>query len=242
MSLRLGFDMDGVLADFGSAFHQIEYELFGADASRGPGPSPEEEAERTPDSTERSDGSQPANHGGQQPAAAAKAIDRRHEAVWRRIRATRDFWARLKPMDPDAVRRLHALMLKQRWEVVFITQRPPTAGETVQRQTQRWLVQHGFDLPSVLVIAGSRGAAANALRLTHLIDDTPRNCLDVKSDSSAMPVLIGGDEAAVRQAKKLGIGVAPTIGRCLQMLDATGRARQESGVISRIAALVGAAS
>ena len=235
MSLRLGFDMDGVLADFGSAFHEIEYELFGADVSGGPGPSPEDETEQTPESAERTDA-------GHQAATDAKAVDRRHQAVWRRIRATRDFWTRLKPMDPDAVRRLHALMLKQHWEVVFITQRPGTAGETVQRQTQRWLVQHGFDMPSVLVIAGSRGAAANALRLTHLIDDTPRNCLDVKSDSTAMPVLIGGDEAAVRQARKLGMGVAPTIGRCLHMLDATGRARQESGVISRIAALVGAAS
>ena len=65
-------------------------------------------------------------------------------------------------------------MLKQHCEFVFITQRPGTAGATVQRQTQRWLVHHGFDMPSVLVIAGSRGAAANALRLTHLIDDTPR--------------------------------------------------------------------
>jgi hypothetical protein len=103
-------------------------------------------------------------------------------------------------------------------------------------------VAQGFDWPSVLVISGSRGAAANALRLTHLIDDTPRNCLDVKSDSTAMPVLIGGDEAAVRQARKLGMGVAPSIGRCLHMLDATAHARRESSVISRIAALVGAAS
>ena len=47
-------------------------------------------------------------------------------------------------------------MIRHRWEVFFITQRPATEGQTVQRQTQRWLVEQGFDLPSVLVISGSR--------------------------------------------------------------------------------------
>jgi len=79
MQLRIGFDLDGVLADFGSAFREIEGQLFGADAPIGPGSSPEEEAERvSPRSA--------ANL-----AAAAKEIDRRHQAVWARIRATRDF-------------------------------------------------------------------------------------------------------------------------------------------------------
>lgn len=44
------------------------------------------------------------------------------------------------------------MMLRHPWEVFFITQRPATEGETVQRQTQKWLVQQGFDLPSVIVI------------------------------------------------------------------------------------------
>ena len=61
------------------------------------------------------------------------------------------------------------MMLRRGLEVFFITQRPATVGQTVQRQTQYWLRQQGFDLPSVLVISGSRGAAAGALRL-----DLPR--------------------------------------------------------------------
>jgi hypothetical protein len=225
MTLRVGFDLDGVLADFGSAFREIERELFGPDIPIGPTSTPEEEADQTPESKRPS----------------AKEIDRRHLAVWRRIRATTDFWATLKPLDPDAVRQLHALMLKYRWEVVFITQRPSTAGESVQRQTQRWLVRQGFDLPSVLVIAGSRGAAANALRLTYLADDSPRNCVDVKSDSTAMPILIGAGDPAVRQARRLGMGVAASIGECLRLLEAASRPAAPPGVIQRIAALVGCA-
>ena len=80
-------------------------------------------------------------------------------------------------------------MLQHRWEVFFITQRPATDGDTVQRQTQRWLVEQGFDLPSVLVIAGSRGAAAAALRLDYHVDDSPQNCLDVMAAASAKAVL-----------------------------------------------------
>ena len=230
MQLRVGFDLDGVLADFGSAFREIEGQLFGAEAPTGPRSSPEEEAERvSPRSAPNL-------------AAAAREIDRRHQAVWARIRATRDFWTRLKPTDPRAVGRLHALMLQHGWEVVFITQRPPTAGDTVQRQTQRWLVAQGFDWPSVLVVAGSRGAAANALRLTHLADDSPRNCVDVKSESEAVPVLVGGGDAAVRQARGLGIYAAATIDECLRMLDATARHTRPSTVVGRIAALVGYSS
>ena len=81
-------------------------------------------------------------------------------------------------------------MLRHRWEVFFITQRPFTAGETVQRQTQRWLVAQGFDLPSVLVLHGSRGTAAAALRLDYHVDDRPQNCIDVSVDSNAKTILI----------------------------------------------------
>jgi hypothetical protein len=225
MTLRVGFDLDGVLADFGSAFRDVERELFGPDTPIAPPSTPEEEAERRPESK----------------APSAKEIDRRHQAVWRRIRATTDFWTTLKPLDPDAVRRLHALMRKHRWEVVFITQRPATAGDTVQRQTQRWLVGQGFDLPSVLVITGSRGAAAGALRLAYFADDSPRNCVDIKSDSTAMPILIGASEAAIRQARQLGMGVAPSIGECLGLLEGASRGKVSS-VVQRIAALVGYAS
>ena len=43
MPLRIGFDMDGVLADFGLAFHEVETRLFGPVAPIRAG-DPEDEA------------------------------------------------------------------------------------------------------------------------------------------------------------------------------------------------------
>jgi hypothetical protein len=227
MTLRVGFDMDGVLADLGATFRQIESDLFGPETATAPRSAPEDEAEQSS-----------ARMGSQSPAASREA-DRRSRAVWERIRAIENFWTTLRPINSEAVRRLHADMLQHRWEVVFITQRPSTAGDTVQRQTQRWLVEHGFEMPSVVVIEGSRGAAANALRLTHHVDDTPRHCVDVRSDSTAMPILISGDEAASRQARKLGMGVATSIGECLQLLEHASNVARRPSALRRLASLVG---
>jgi hypothetical protein len=226
MSLRIGFDLDGVLADFASAYRDVEAGLFGVDPV-APAAEPAEEEE-------------------QQNAAAAEpsqpSRDRsRRDAIWRQIQSTPDFWLSLQPTDPFAVRRIHHLMLRHRWEVFFITQRPATQGDTVQRQTQRWLVAQGFDLPSVLVISGSRGAAAGALRLDYHVDDSATNCLDVLSDANARPILIVGsvDGATARRAKSLGIGVAVSIDEALNILEHASTAGRDQGILQRLASLVG---
>jgi len=101
-------------------------------------------------------------------------------------------------------------------------------------------VEQGFDLPTVLVISGSRGGAASALGLTYHVDDNPQNCLDVRK-SSAKPLLVApdGDDAAGASARKLGIGVAPRLSACLQILAKASAARSEPGLLEQLAALVG---
>ena len=226
MSLRIGFDLDGVLADFASAYRDVESGLFGEDPVAS--------------------AAEPAEEEEQQNEAAADhpkpSRDRsRRDAIWRQIQSTPDFWMSLQPTDPFAVRRIHALMLRHRWEVFFITQRPATQGDTVQRQTQRWLVAQGFDLPSVLVISGSRGAAAGALRLDYHVDDSATNCLDVLSDANARPILIVGsvEGQTARRAKSLGIGVAVSIDDALNILEHASTAGRDPGILQRLASLVG---
>ena len=227
--LRIGFDLDGVLADFASAYHAMEVSLFGSGTATRPS-QPEDKDEGPPAA-----GGPPG-----EPVVVTESR-RRTAAVWQIITSMPDFWTMLRPTEEGAVRRIHELTLRHRWEVFFITQRPATLGETVQRQTQRWLIAQGFDMPSVLVIEGSRGAAAGALRLDYHVDDNARNCLDVLSDARAKPILIVPAEDAVtpRKARSLGIGVANTIGGCLDILDRTSTARQQPVVLQKLAAMVG---
>jgi hypothetical protein len=225
--IRVGFDMDGVLADFSTAFRQVEKSLFGAE-SKVAAEAPEVEAQQE-DATVRQ--------------GVAAETRRRREAIWRAIHDTPDFWTTLKPHDPGAVRRIHAMMMRHGLEVFFITQRPSTLGQTVQRQTQFWLRQQGFDLPSVLVIGGSRGAAAGALRLDYHVDDSPQNCLDIVSDSRARPILIvpEPDPVTENSAKRLRIAVARSICQALDILEHTlsGRAHEAPGLLDRLSRIVG---
>jgi hypothetical protein len=229
MVVRIGFDMDGVLADFNAAFHGVETRLFGGTPTV---------ADEAPEIEARLEE-------GQERRAADKRrtpreMRRRRDAVWNAIHRTPDFWTTLKPLDARAVRRIHEMMVRLRWEVFFITQRPATEGQTVQRQTQRWLVAQGFDLPSVLVISGSRGAAAAAVRLDFHVDDSPQNCLDVVAESRARPLLIlpEPDAATENSAKRLKIGVARSIGDALDTLEQTTSAGQ-AGLLDRVSKIVG---
>ena len=104
---------------------------------------------------------------------------------------------------------------------VFPHSAPATVGQTVQRQTQQWLHGQGFDLPSVVAITDSRGAAARALRLDFLVLDSPQHCLEVVSMSRARPILIAPepDDVTEQSAQGLQISVARSIGEALDMLE-----------------------
>jgi hypothetical protein len=228
--------MDGVLADFAGAFREHESRLFGASASAGTGRGrrnatgdPEKEDERQAAARAHAE------------AKSRRESRGREDAVWAAIESIPDFWTTLRPLDECAVRRIHELMLRHRWEVFFITQRPFTEGETVQRQTQRWLVAQGFDLPSVVVLHGSRGAAAAALRLDYHVDDRPQNCIDVATDSEAKTILIVSESnhTALASARKLGIGIAHRISDALDILDQATLAQTNPSLFQRIAKMVG---
>ena len=79
-----------------------------------------------------------------------------------------------------------------------MTKRPPSAGDSVQFQTQWWIERFGFYLPSVLTVPGSRGDVANALRLDLLVDDQLINCVEVVS---ALPDEGDPDAAHARQRR-----------------------------------------
>jgi hypothetical protein len=239
MPLRIAFDMDGVLADFEQAFREIEVRLFGDEIPP---------AHETPEARATEEQKAAAQRLAAPPTPAADEDEgppvptrRKLDRVWGAIESTPNFWASLPPMDRTAVRRIREMTVRHGWEVFFITQRPRTAGDPVQRQTQRWLVEQGFDWPSVIVVPGSRGKAAAALNVDYLVDDSPKNCVDVISDSKARALLVmrEPDERTLSSARRLGIGVARSIAECLDILEKATEVRGEPTLLGRLARMVG---
>lgn len=143
--------------------------------------------------------------------------------VWDAIRNIDNFWLGLEPIEPGVVRTLFELSLQARWEVFFVTQRPGTAGESVQRQTHQWLVRQGFETPNVLTVPGSRGKAAQALELDFLIDDLPRNCIDVASDSRCQAILVArtSDTESEDTAARFRVPVVRSVAEALDLVRAS---------------------
>ncbi|RPI56292.1 MAG: hypothetical protein EHM55_05470 [Acidobacteria bacterium] len=239
--LRIAFDMDGTLADLSSAYAAIEDQIFGAEGAEHERPAPEAREEEQ----HVKEGDPPPDAGEVQKKVigrrAARGGYRHRDRVWRAIEATPDFWTLLKPIDGDAIRRLNRLTAEHKWEVFFVTQRPATAGGTVQWQTHKWLVEHGFDMPSVIPLSGGRGRAASALQLDYLVDDTPQNCVDVLSDSSTRAILLvdSDDSIAASSARRLGIGTAGDINEVLDLLVQATAARTNPSLFEKLRKLVG---
>lgn len=238
--LRIAFDMDGTLADLSSAYAEMEERLFGVWEAEHERPAPEAREEEQHDD----DGAPAASTTGRDRPVAERRPRRgmRHrDRVWRAIEETPNFWTTLKPLENGAVERLYQLAIEHNWEVFFITQRPATAGATVQWQTHKWLVEHGFSTPSVIPLSGGRGRCAAALQLDFLIDDTPQNCVDVLSDSSTRAILLvdADDPVADSSARRLGIGTARNIHDVLDLLVQATEARANPTLFEKLRKLVG---
>jgi hypothetical protein len=131
-----------------------------------------------------------------------------------------NFWETLGETEPNVVARLAGMAAERRWEVIFLANRPPSGGATVQVQSQRWLEAKGFALPCVFVAPGPRGRIASALHLDLVIDVTPKNCVNVVSESAARTILVWrGDRSTLPpDARRPEIDVARSFGECLDML------------------------
>lgn len=157
------------------------------------------------------------------PISAPASLDlttRQRSKLWRRVAGIENFWQTLAEIEPGAVKRLAAVSTHHRWEVIFLTRRPETAGLSAQAQSQRWLVSYGFERPSVYVVRGSRGRVAAALDLDVVVDDLPENCCDVVLESGARAFLIWRDRGRQVPATvdRMGVRVVGTIAECLERL------------------------
>jgi hypothetical protein len=213
MALRIGFDLDGVLADMELALVGEARTLFGMRQTKPGGEEPQTPHAVMSDLV---------------PSDVAENAPLRHEMhltarqrrqLWRHVSAIDGFWESLEEIEPGSVARLASLAAERRWEVIFLTRRPRTAGATAQVQSQRWLECKGFRLPSVYVVTASRGLIASALTLDIVVDDTPENCVDVASDSKARTIAIfRNQEPPPPFLQAMGIHLVRSTEECLNLL------------------------
>ena len=171
MPLRIAFDLDGVLADMESELVRQAEILFGETMTRRLEPHAAEVGEAA--STAAAEQQSPTDNA--PPLLQLNMSSRQQRRLWRHVESIDNFWANLQEIEPGAIQRLAGIATDRRWEVIFLTKRPETVGATAQVQSQRWLESHGFTLPSVYVVQGSRGRIAAALGLDIVIDDRPEN-------------------------------------------------------------------
>jgi hypothetical protein len=237
MPLRIGCDLDGVLADMEAALIREAEHLFGERPRRN---------DRRPLSHDASSMADlvPSDVADNAPLRHELLLsDRERRTLWRHVRSIDGFWESLQETEPGIVKKLATLAIDRRWEIIFLTRRPTTSGDTAQLQSQRWLVENGFPLPSVYVVTASRGLIAAGLTLDIVVDDTPENCVDVASDSKALTIAIfrSTDVAPPPILKNMGIHIVSSTSECLDLLAEidSGLNHTEPGAMGRVLRTLG---
>ena len=223
MSLRVAFDLDGTVADMHAVLRQEAERLFGMD--------------QRPDAASAAT---PAEEGTLPVSPPLDLTSPQQARLWDHVRQIENFWMTLPEQEPGIIARISATSRERRWEVIFITTRPSSAGETTQRQSQRWLEAQGFALPSVFVLQRSRGKLAEALHLDAVVDDRPENCLDVAVDSTAKPLLIWpqGSPPVLESLRRMGVRPVPSISAAVTFLERLDESRSRSPVMRSIRRLL----
>jgi hypothetical protein len=245
MAIRIACDLDGTLADMESALQREAERLFGPDVDLRAGSSLPLAVLQSPARFE--DEARARGTGSAEvtplPGSSKRGLTSREQrALWARVGQIENFWRSLAEIEPGAVARLGELANLHRWEVIFLTQRPGSAGATAQRQSQLWLHANGFNYPSVFVMNGSRGKVADALTLDAVIDDRADNCLDVVADSTARALLVWRDDPSTVPpgAKQLGVTITFSFAEALMHLEKMMAEKQRpEGLLGRIRKAIG---
>lgn len=107
--------------------------------------------------------------------------DLQMDRIWEIIKDTSNFWmllTRLPGVNPSDL-----IALDQHHTLYFITTRVPTKGLTVEKQSAYWLSHSlGLTHPTVLV-SKHKDQLAKALKLDAMIDDKPENLAGIAQAS-----------------------------------------------------------
>lgn len=176
--MKIGFDVDGVLANFIRAFqplvvkHAGGVNLFSPTDIVAP----------------------PTWHWPQYRGYSDALMDFKSGPVWSEIKRSEEFWLNLEPLPDVATLRMLLPDLVRYHDLYFITNR---FGPDVKWQTEQWLLMHLVDASNVecgftptVLVSGEKGLCAQALGLDVYVDDYGVNANDVvvRTTPPATPV------------------------------------------------------
>jgi len=244
MPLRIGFDLDGTVADMYSALRREAVTLFGDEVLHS---TPVQAS--TPQAADGDGDAGAAKPESEDDQTTTLAIQElrltacQQNQLWDHVKGIDNFWTTLPELEPGIIARIAKAASDRRWGVIFLTTRPATAGELVQLQSQRWLEAHGFQYPSVYVVQRSRGRIADALHLDAFVDDRPENCLDIAVESKAKVILVwhGNMNDVPAGARRLGVRPVSTISEAMALLEHLDDVRRQPGLMRSIKRAIGAA-
>lgn len=166
--MRIGFDVDGVLADFNTGFIKRVIHVTGVDLF-------------PPRPFDIPMWDYPQHYG---------YTEAQVNAVWENIKADATFWRRL-PEYPGTESFLFGTIEsldREGNDVYFITSRP---GIAAKKQTENWIRAAGLNwMEPTVLISSAKGLCAHALRLDIYVDDRWENCLDVVATSEGTKVYL----------------------------------------------------
>lgn len=160
--MKIGIDVDGVLADFESGFAPILTRLSGVEF-------PLDDMNFPPV------WGWPVHY--MEPTLGKKEARAIENLAWREVETDPLFWQTLKPIR-DTQRVLSELSQRRidGDDIYFITHR---FGDQAKLQTERWLTFMSMPNPTVLR-TGDKGPVVHGLNLDCFIDDKPGNCITVR--------------------------------------------------------------
>ena len=153
--MKIGFDVDGVLALFTPTYHKLVVgtsgrNLFEPDDDKNP------PCWNTPE--------------------LRGYTKKEMSGVWSAITSSRDFWLHLPETPDSSTLRMCILDLQRFHDIYFVTNRP---GIDSKWQTEQWLMLHlGIERPTVL-ISSMKGLVAKSLKFDCYLDDNLDNANDV---------------------------------------------------------------
>lgn len=156
--IRIGIDVDCVLAEFRSSFAQCAKDMFGKPENVNMPWTDWNMAERF------------------------GLTGHQYGQVWERVQSTPNWWEDRPEVEKNygATEYLYLLTKDRVINPFFMTARKETkAGDPIAIQTSRWLQKHGFETPAV-ICASDKNLLAYALHLDAFLDDRFENCRDVK--------------------------------------------------------------